>query len=416
MKRLLLAVPLMLLSPAAWSACVSPIAMLDATASTVNMDASAGSGTNCAPQQQLVQGGAVVAAANALFVQPGTGATWAATQSGTWNINNISGTISLPTGASTAAKQPALGTAGTASADVLTVQGIASMTALKVDGTGGSFPISGTVTANAGTNLNTSLLALESGGNLATLAGGVSASVYQENLKQVNGVTTLTGTGAVGTGAQRVAVGTDTATIAGSAPGTAGTASSNVLTVQGIASMTKLLVTPDANSAVNVAQVAGTTTDTNSGTKSAGTQRVVIATDQPSLTNAQPIGITNSSGASQAVVGCDSSVFKHITTATDTLAVQGVTAKVVRICGVIAFFTGSAAQTVFLENTASTNANCSSANTQITAAITGSSTVPDRGGWNSGNWNGLANTSGNGLCINSSGTGGVDVQIFYEQS
>lgn len=32
-------------------------------------------------------------------------------------------------------------------------------------------PISGTVTANAGTNLNTSLLALESGGNLATLAG-----------------------------------------------------------------------------------------------------------------------------------------------------------------------------------------------------------------------------------------------------
>jgi len=34
----------------------------------------------------------------------------------------------LPTGASTAAKQPALGTAGTASADVITVQGVASMT------------------------------------------------------------------------------------------------------------------------------------------------------------------------------------------------------------------------------------------------------------------------------------------------
>lgn len=37
-------------------------------------------------------------------------------------------------------------------------------------------PISGTVTANAGTNLNTSALALESGGNLATLAGIVSSS------------------------------------------------------------------------------------------------------------------------------------------------------------------------------------------------------------------------------------------------
>lgn len=127
-----------------------------------------------------------------------------ASQSGTWNITNVSGTVSLPTGASTAAKQPALGTAGSASADVITVQGIASMTALKVDGSGATQPISGTVsatqsgtwtvqpgntanttawkvdgsavtqpisgtvTANAGTNLNTSLLALESGGNLAS--------------------------------------------------------------------------------------------------------------------------------------------------------------------------------------------------------------------------------------------------------
>ncbi len=40
-----------------------------------------------------------------------------------------------------------------------------------------------------------------------------------------------------------------------------------------------------ANQSVNTAQVAGTTTDTNSGSKSAGTQRVVIATDQPQLTN-----------------------------------------------------------------------------------------------------------------------------------
>jgi hypothetical protein len=56
--------------------------------------------------------------------------TVAATQSGTWNITNISGTISLPTGASTAAKQPALGTAGTPSADVITVQGAASATPL----------------------------------------------------------------------------------------------------------------------------------------------------------------------------------------------------------------------------------------------------------------------------------------------
>ena len=51
--------------------------------------------------------------------------------------------------------------------------------------------------------------------NLVTL--GANQSV---NTAQVNGVTTLTGTGATGTGSQRVTVATDSATIAGSAPST----------------------------------------------------------------------------------------------------------------------------------------------------------------------------------------------------
>jgi hypothetical protein len=74
-------------------------------------------------------------------VNSGTFAVQAA-QSGAWNITNISGTVSLPTGAATAAKQPALGTAGTASADVITIQGIASMTAVKVDGSAVTQPVS----------------------------------------------------------------------------------------------------------------------------------------------------------------------------------------------------------------------------------------------------------------------------------
>jgi hypothetical protein len=53
--------------------------------------------------------------------------------------------LPLPSGAATSAKQPALGTAGTASSDVITVQGIASMTALKVDGSAVTQPVSGTV-------------------------------------------------------------------------------------------------------------------------------------------------------------------------------------------------------------------------------------------------------------------------------
>jgi hypothetical protein len=45
----------------------------------------------------------------------------------------------------------------------------------------------GAVTANAGTNLNTSALALESGGNLTTVAGGVSGQRFQVNITSVSG-------------------------------------------------------------------------------------------------------------------------------------------------------------------------------------------------------------------------------------
>jgi hypothetical protein len=74
--------------------------------------------------------------------------------------------LPLPTGAATSAKQPAIGTAGTASADVLTVQGIASMTALKVDGSavtqpvsdgGGSLTVDGTVAVSGTVTVDTEL-------------------------------------------------------------------------------------------------------------------------------------------------------------------------------------------------------------------------------------------------------------------
>ena len=55
-------------------------------------------------------------------------------------------------------------------------------------------PVSGTVTANAGTNLNTSLLALESGGNLATIAGTISASKVNVNVSSRNVAATQSGT------------------------------------------------------------------------------------------------------------------------------------------------------------------------------------------------------------------------------
>ncbi len=58
--------------------------------------------------------------------------------------------LPLPLGAATASKQPAIGAAGNPAADVLTVQGAPSMTALKIDGSAVTQPVSGTVSiANA---------------------------------------------------------------------------------------------------------------------------------------------------------------------------------------------------------------------------------------------------------------------------
>lgn len=70
------------------------------------------------------------------------------------NINNISGTVSLPTGASTAAKQPALGTAGAPSADVITVQAAPNIYPFNVNpATPASWGI-GTSTQNSATVAN----------------------------------------------------------------------------------------------------------------------------------------------------------------------------------------------------------------------------------------------------------------------
>jgi hypothetical protein len=98
---------------------------------------------------------------------------------GTFAVSATS--LPLPTGAATEAKQPALGTAGTPSADVITVQGAVSMTALKVDGSAVTQPVSGTVTANAGTGTmnvsvqNASIPVTDNGGSL-TVDGTVAAT------------------------------------------------------------------------------------------------------------------------------------------------------------------------------------------------------------------------------------------------
>lgn len=83
--------------------------------------------------------------------------------------------LPLPAGASTAAKQPAIGTAGAASADVISVQGVAGMTALKVDGSAATQPVSIAATLSA-QGLKTNNNAAPGATNLGTLPALANAA------------------------------------------------------------------------------------------------------------------------------------------------------------------------------------------------------------------------------------------------
>jgi hypothetical protein len=118
-------------------------------------------------------------------------------------------------------------------------------------------------------------------GNLYVNVGTLPALPANQsvNVAQVNGATTLTGAGATGTGAQRETVAQDTTTIAGSAPGVAGTPSTNVVSVQGASGGTPVPVngTVSANGAANVTQ------NDCSGTVTTGGTAVNAFTAQASL-------------------------------------------------------------------------------------------------------------------------------------
>lgn len=86
--------------------------------------------------------------------------------------------LPLPTGASTSVLQ---GTGNTSLSSIDTKTPALVTGRVPVDGSGVIQPISGVVTANAGTNLNTSALALETGGNLTTIATNRLVSAINTN-------------------------------------------------------------------------------------------------------------------------------------------------------------------------------------------------------------------------------------------
>jgi len=277
----------------------------------------------------------------------------------------------------------------------------------------------GSVTANAGTNLNTSALATDAHltqaqsapgtpqtqaftiqGNSSGVAVPVTSGVAQgsttsgqtvsptgcrtltsaptdttaqtnipwcrtngtqaQDLASINGTTVLAGTGAVGTGSPRVAVGTDTATIAGSSP-------TSPLVAGGIGATGSA---PPANAVYQGANIGGNLT---------------------------------------GLVSCQNSVIYDASTNGATQLVALSSGKVVYICGYTIF----AAGTANVELDYGTGTACATGNNKITPAyqLTAQTGISDQSPY----YRGLNAIASNELCIKTSAGVAVQAVVYYSQ-
>jgi hypothetical protein len=206
---------------------------------------------------------------------------------------------------------------------------------LRVDGSGVTQPISGTVTttppANASTNL-TQLVGTAVDVNSGNKSAGTLRVTLATDQVQLTNALKVDGSGVTqpvsGTffqatqpvSAASLPLPAGAATAAKQpALGTAGTASADVITIQGIAAMTKLLVTPDsvalpANQSVNISQMNGVATTMGNGVSGTGVQRVTIASDStgqisqtaatmPAFTQVQNAAVANGNGTNLPTTG-----------------------------------------------------------------------------------------------------------------
>lgn len=205
--------------------------------------------------------------------------------------------LPLPTGAATAALQTQPGV------DIgdVTINNASGASAVNIQDGGNSITVDGSVTANAGTNLNTSLLALESGGNLAAAAtslalldNAISGSEMQVDVVTLPAVTQGTSPWAVsiidGGNTAAVNVNSELSVSVDNSVLPNGAATETTLGV-GVTALQVMDDWDETNrAAVNtIASQVGV--QGNTGVVTANTQRVVLATDV-----ALPAG-TNSIGS-----------------------------------------------------------------------------------------------------------------------
>jgi hypothetical protein len=177
-----------------------------------------------------------------------------ASQSGVWNINNVSGTVSLPTGASTSALQT---TGNSTLSSILSNQTngtqVVSQSSganlhVNVDNFPGTQPISGTVTANQGT------------------------SPWVENVSQFGGNLVVTGIGASGAGIPRVTVSSDSSVHTvpqintnGSVSNSTTVTNTSATTFTPPANAVGFVVESESSNTVNLRYACGTTATTSVG-------------------------------------------------------------------------------------------------------------------------------------------------------
>lgn len=291
-------------------------------------------------------------------------------------------------------------------------------------------PVSGTVTANQG------------------------GSNWSANVAQFGGTNVVTGTGASGAGIPRVTVANDSNILAtqsgnwtartvgnsGAAMDAAGQNASSP--ANELLAACQFNTTPTTISSGNVSPeqcdskgsrnvdlqtIAGTAVDVNSGNKSAGTQRNVLATDSPAIANwgqgatgsavpsgAQQIGGVGS-GNLTAPLNCDGYAFYDAATNGATQLVALTSSQTIYVCGYS--FSSSSTTANTLKLVYGTGTNCATGQTAMTPGtiLQAATSVGPIGkvvpvsGWSRG----LKTAASNALCVLTNAAAAAQVEVWY---
>lgn len=329
----------------------------------------------------LLAGSAIVGKVGIDQTTPGTTNLVQVTD-GSGALNVIVDSSALPAGAATAAKQPALGTAGTASTDVITVQGIAAMTPIIVsDGAGALNVIVDSSALPTGAATESTLGGVLTSSNFAAAFG--TAGSADSQVMSIQGIASMTPINVIvdsgtltavtsitnpvtvtdGAGALNVIVdssalpsgaateatlgGVLTSTNFANAFGTAGSADTQVMSVQGIASMTPLLANPGtaANWGVGATASAVPANAILGGYRSDG-------------------GLSAGTAALTAPVVCQDSVVISTATSGNVELVALTTDETIYVCGWDVVATG----TVAVQLIYGTGSACTTGETNLTGA------------------------------------------------